>query len=158
MLRSFEVRHLGWLICPALTPPLHFLRPMPTRIYPALLRALFVGFLLLLTPRSAWAQAGPVTPHGYDFLTVTTVESSYKKEPYLLFTPAFQGQSVIPLPQSSLYASSPEDIAKLTESTALIDQKLSALTVDGWELVHVNSLVTAANRPMTRYLFRKAKS
>lgn len=130
---------------------------MSTRIHLALLRVLFVGFLLLLTAHSSWAQAGPVAPHGYDFLTVTTLESTYKKEPYLLFTPAFKGQSMIPLPQSSLYASSPEDIAKLAESTALIDQKLSALTVDGWELVHVNSLITAASRPLTRYLFRKAR-
>ena len=123
-----------------------------------LLRVLFSGFLLLLAPCLAWAQASPAAPHGYDFLTVTTLESSYKKEPHILFTPAFQGQSALSLPQSSLYATSPEDLAKLTETTALIDQKLSALTVDGWELVHVNSLVTAANRPMTRYLFRKAKS
>ncbi len=130
---------------------------MSTRIHPALLRALFVGFLLLLTTRSSWAQAGPVAPHGYDFLTIMVMESPYTKEPYLLFTPIFQGQSVILLKSSNLYSNSPEDIANLAENTALIDQKLSTLTVDGWELVHVNSF-TSASRLHTRYLFRKAKN
>jgi hypothetical protein len=127
---------------------------MSTRISPALLRALFVGFLLLLATRASWAQAGPVAPHVYDFLTVTTVEGTTKNTAKLFITPAFQGKMEIQLEDgNSSSLSTKNNFAIMQRNLLVINQELSDLTVAGWELTHVTGTPY-----QTRYLFRKAKS
>lgn len=131
---------------------------MSTLIRLALLRALFVGLLLMLTMRTSWAQAGPAAPHGYDFMTVTVQESPFKKEPHIQFAPAFQEQTIIPLPNADVYATSAEALAKTGECLSIANQQLSAITTAGWELFQMNVINSLGGRITTRYLFRKAKN
>ncbi|AMR28019.1 hypothetical protein A0257_13585 [Hymenobacter psoromatis] len=121
-----------------------------------MLRAFFVGFLLLLTTRSSWAQVGPVAPHGDDFLTVTTIDGYTKNISKILITPAFQEKTEIQLEDLGNSSFSIEkNLATIQRNTLKINQQLSDLTVAGWELVEAHTVTIFA--PTTRYLFRKAR-
>ena len=108
--------------------------------------------LLLATP-AVFAQVVP--PHGYDFLTLTSMESSAKSAAKILLTPAFQGKSEIQLEDFGGF-SIEKNLAKLQHNTELVNQQLSNLTAAGWELVQAYP-VTSTNLLTTRYLFRKAR-
>ncbi|QKG58244.1 hypothetical protein GKZ68_17405 [Hymenobacter sp. BRD128] len=133
--------------------------------FPALVGLFFSAGLLLSSP-AACAQTAvqPGTPaaHGYDFLTVTTIESGNERESKLLLSPAFEEQAEIPLANASLYSLSKDDFQKLSRNTATINQLLSRITVAGWELFQVYPLAppngASSTPPIIRYLFRKAKS
>lgn len=122
------------------------------------LRRLVLSAFLLLSTSAAFAQAMPPAPHGYDFLTVTTIESISNKFAKILIMPSFQGKSAIDLEEYSGLGIE-KYLDKIQRNTQLINQQLSDLTVAGWELVetHVAPL-SAPALSATRYLFRKAKS
>ena len=127
--------------------------------FPAL-TGLFFGASLLLCGPVAHAQlpvsvAAPAV-HGYDFLTVTTTEGT-KAFSLILFSPAFQGKTEIPLEVASGMVVGVEKLKELIhKNTALINEQLSALTVAGWELVHIYTPMSPASGRC--YLFRKAKN
>ena len=131
-----------------------------------LLAGALLGAGLLLSGPVAHAQmvalTGAVAPHGYDFLTLTTIEGLSKKTAQLLFTPAFQAKTMVPLLPVSVLGSSEEEYTRLTQNALTVNQQLTDLTVAGWELVQVYAVAPASgtgyNPPITRYLFRKAKS
>lgn len=136
----------------------HSLPAMFSFIRPSLLRALLVGFVLLLSIFSSWGQNVPTAPHGYDFLTVTSIESLSKKYSKLLITPAYQGKSEMPL-EGYMGLGAEKFLDTSQRNTLITNQLLSDLTAAGWDLVEV--YVTPAMGPTnhtTRYLFRKAKS
>jgi hypothetical protein len=132
---------------------------------PALSGLLLSAGLLLSSPvtyAQADVPAGVVAAHGYDFLMVTTIEGLNKKLAQLIFTPAFQNQTLVPLLPGSILASSAEETERLSQNALIINNQLSNLTVAGWELVQVYSVSPTSgagyNPPVTRYLFRKAKN
>jgi len=113
----------------------------------------FAGFLLgtglLLSSPAARAQTAA---QGYDFLTVTTVESS---KSFILFTPAFQGKTEIALEGLATF-NGDKYKERVMQNTQLINDQFSALTVAGWELVQT---YVGTNYSAGRcYLFRKAKN
>jgi hypothetical protein len=124
--------------------------------------AAFIGFLfgagLLLSGPVAHAQmaspTGAPAAHGYDFLTVIVSEGT-KVYSFILFSPAFQGKTEIPLGATNTM-SEVKDKEHILQNAQLINEQLSALTVAGWELVHV--YITSAPTNGRCYLFRKAKS
>ncbi|GAA4502506.1 hypothetical protein GCM10023172_25970 [Hymenobacter ginsengisoli] len=85
---------------------------------------------------------------------MTTLEGT-KAYSCILFAPAFEGKTEIPL---AVIATLNSDKYKelLLENMQRINGQLSALTVAGWELVQVYTPTTIANSRC--YLFRKAKS
>ena len=103
------------------------------------------------------ASTGVVAAHGYDFLTVTSMESGAKSLAKILIVPAFQGKSEIQLEDFGGF-STEKNIAKLQHNTDLIQQQLSELTVAGWELVQTYPFISSPSLVTTRYLFRKAKN
>ena len=121
----------------------------------AMLFNLLAGGLLLLSPASLRAQAAP---HGYDFLTITAIESNAKKFSKLLYSPAFGTKTEVQLEALSSFSNATNlDDARRNAET--INQSLSELTVAGWELleVHVVPLGTAQPVATTRYLLRKPR-
>ena len=124
---------------------------------PALAGFLFSAGLLLNSP-AAHAQllvpAAAPAAHGYDFLTVTTVEG-VKSFSAIMFAPDFQGKSEIPL-ESIQILGTEKFKERIRENTLRVNEQLSALTVAGWELVQVYAPNSPANARC--YLFRKAKS
>ncbi len=127
------------------------------------LRAFFLSALLVLGAQVALAQ-NIITgsgPQGYDFMTVTTIESFRKAEAKMLLTPAFQGKTEIPLADGDITRLTANDITKITQNTLLVTQQLGALTAAGWELVQVYAVSPLSgagyNSPITRYLLRRAK-
>ncbi|RZL14240.1 MAG: hypothetical protein EOO62_06010 [Hymenobacter sp.] len=128
--------------------------------FPVLSGALLGAGLLLNSPvaRAQGATTSVQAAHGYDFLTVTTIESISKNYAKLLFSPAFEGKSEIPLEDYSGLGLE-KYFDKIQRNTLLINQQLSNLTVAGWELVEVHvAPFMPANPSTTRYLFRKAKN
>lgn len=101
------------------------------------------------------------TSHGYDFLTVTTVESYRQSEAKMLISPPFEGKTEVALADGDLERLTRNDIEKIGRNTLLINQQLSALTVAGWELVQVVPVAPSTSPgptpPITRYLFRKPR-
>ena len=144
-----------------------FSPPMYASFFPLahLIGSALTAGLLLHSPL-AHAQmtipAAGAAARGYDFLTVTTIESGLEREAKVLLSPAFEEQSEIPLANASLYSLSKDDFQKLSRNTVTINQLLSRVTVAGWELFQVYSLApphgATATPPVTRYLFRKAKN
>lgn len=127
---------------------------------PALASFLFSAGSLLSSPVAHAQVAVPTTVpavHGYDFLTVTSMESGAKSLAKLLIVPAFQGKSEIQLEDFGGF-STEKNIAKLQHNTELIQHQLSDLTVAGWELVQTYPFINSPSVVTTRYLFRKAKS
>jgi hypothetical protein len=124
-----------------------------------LLSGALVGATLLLSSPVACAQT---VVHGYDFLTVTSIEGQNKNEAKLLLTPAFQGQTDTALIPGSLYSLSKKDIETIAQNTQIINQQISAITTAGWELFQVYQVTPGGSGgttiPITRYLFRKAKN
>jgi hypothetical protein len=122
----------------------------PTLLYRLVVRA----FLLLGTP-AAFAQVP--APHGYDFLTLTSMESSTKSVAKILITPAFQGKTEIQLEDFGGF-SAEKNLGKLQHNIELVNQQLTELTAAGWELVQAYPFTSVPGLFTTRYLFRKAKS
>lgn len=126
-------------------------------------RWLLAGSFLLGAATRAQAQLAlsATAPHGYDFLTVTTVESYRQSEAKMLLTPPFEGKSEVPLANGDLDRLTHNDVEKIGHNTLLINQQLSALTVAGWELVQVVPVAPGNSPgptpPITRYLFRKPR-
>jgi hypothetical protein len=122
------------------------------------LGGLLLGGALCLTAAPVGAQTAP---HGYDFTTITTIESFRKSEAKMLITPPFQGKAEVALVDGDVERLTKADIAKISENTLLINQQLSALTAAGWELVQAYAVAPSnspgATPPITRYLFRKPR-
>jgi hypothetical protein len=123
-----------------------------------ILSSVFLGAGLLLSSPLAHAQmtipAGAPATHGYDFLTMTTIEGT-KAFSAMLFSPAFQGKTEIPLiSRSVLSAEKYKELIR--QNTELVNEQLSALTVAGWELVQVYTPTSPADARC--FLFRKAKN
>lgn len=116
---------------------------------------------LLMSSLAAQAQvaapAGAAAARGYDFLTLTSMESGSKVLAKILIVPAFQGKSEIQMEDFGGF-SAEKNLAKLQHNTELIQQQLSELTVAGWELVQTYPFISSPNLVTTRYLFRKAKN
>lgn len=98
-------------------------------------------------------------PHGYDFLTVTTLEGNTKLTTKLLYSPAFQGTEVVQLEDLNASAfgrgSNPQIIQR---NTVLLNQKLGEVSGAGWELVSVTAVYDGLVPGVrTCYLFHKAK-
>lgn len=116
---------------------------------------LLLGGLVLLSPAALRAQGAP---HGYDFLTLTAMESNAKRFSKLLYSPAFGSKAEVQLEALSSFSNATNlDDARRNAET--INQSLSELTVAGWELVevHVVPLGIVEKVVTTRYLFRKAR-
>ncbi|RZL12628.1 MAG: hypothetical protein EOO62_10540 [Hymenobacter sp.] len=124
----------------------------------SILTGLLFGTALLLASPAAHAQlaspSGATAAHGYDFLTVTTSEGN-KALSFILFAPAFQGKTEIPL-ETVVVLGTEKFKERVNQNAQLINEQLSALTVAGWELVQVYTTTIPENG--SRYLFRKAKS
>jgi hypothetical protein len=125
------------------------------------LGGLLLGGSLLLSATPASAQTAPAAPHGYDFLTVLTVESSDNSGSKILITPAFQNKSEIPLADGPPQYITSKRAANIVQNTTTINLLLSDLTVAGWDLFQVYSLAPfsgqGSNPVGTRYLFRKPR-
>lgn len=102
-------------------------------------------------------SVGAIASHGYDFLTLTSMESQSKSLSKILITPAFQGKSEIQLEDFGGF-SAEKNLAKLQHNTELVNQQLADLTAAGWELVQAYPFTSVPGLVTTRYLFRKAKS
>lgn len=127
-----------------------------TQFFYRFFRELLVGAGLLLGTQAAFAQGAALPPHGYDFMTVTTIEAGSKASSKMLLTPAFQGKAEVPLEILSAFGAE-KYLEKVQANTQLVNQQLSELTAAGWELVTVYAGTVGA-LPSTRYLLRKAKS
>ena len=125
--------------------------------FPVLAGLLLSAGLQLSSPvarAQAAIPAGIPAVRGYDFLTVTTSEGP-KAYSFILFSPAFQGKTEIPL-EGINTLSGDKYRERINQNTQLINEQLSALTVAGWELVQVYPATTLANARCS--LFRKAKN
>jgi hypothetical protein len=122
----------------------------------SLFRCLLAAILVVLGTAAASAQAGPAAPHGYDFLTLTSLESTSKAASKIYLAPAFQGKSEVQLEDFNAFGFD-KNREKLQTNMQLVNQQLSELTVAGWELVQVYPL-PSQTVIITRYLLRKAKS
>jgi len=108
---------------------------------------------------AAFAQASPAPQRGYNFLTITVIQSPYKNDCRLLLTPAFQGKAEIKL-EEEYTLSADKYRANVQSNTLLLNQLLSDLSTAGWELAetHAAQQGPAPSATVTRYLFRKAKN
>ena len=128
----------------------------------SLFRFLICGLLLsaglVLSGPAARAQALPVPARGYDFLTLTVIQSPYKNDCRLLLTPAFQGKIELKLEEEN-DLSSDKYRAHAQNNAVLLNQLLSELSVAGWQLAdtHAAQQGPATSATVTRYLLRKAK-
>ena len=116
---------------------------------------LLFGFFMLLSPAALRAQAAP---HGYDFLTLTAIESSAKRFSKLLYSPDFSGKTEVQL-EALNSLSNAKNLDDARRNAEIINQSLSELTVGGWELVEVHAVPLGTADPVatTRYLFRRAR-
>jgi hypothetical protein len=125
-------------------------------------RFLFCGLLLgaglVLSSPAACAQALPMPPRSYDFLTITVIQSPYKNECRLLLTPAFQGKTELKL-EEEYDLSSDKYRAHAQSNTLLLNQLLSDLSAAGWQLADTHAVQQgpATSATVMRYLLRKAK-
>jgi hypothetical protein len=128
----------------------------------SLFRFLFWGLLLGtglgLSGPVARAQTLPVPPRGYDFLTLTVIQSPYKNDCRLLLTPAFQGKTELKLEEEYDLASD-RYRAHAQSNALLLNQLLSDLSAAGWQLAdtHAAQQGPPTSATVTRYLLRKAK-
>lgn len=120
-------------------------------------RLLFIALLFLLGPgpHPAAAQA---RPPAYAFMTLTLLESSYRTDSRLLFTPAFKGQSEVKL-EEIYNLSSDRYRTQLQRNTDLVNKALEELSDAGWELLSVQATMTGATptASITRYLLRRPR-
>ena len=127
--------------------------------FAAVLRGAALLTLLALAPQPGRAQtaaAASQTTLTYDFLTVTTSESSAKAAAKIIIAPPFQGKSDVQLEEfGGIYNAKNRE--KLQRNVGLINQQLTELTAAGWELFQVYPLNYPPDLPTTRYLFRKAR-
>jgi len=122
--------------------------------------ALGVGLSLALGSQPAAAQLlAPTHGQTYSFLTVTAIESPTKNMAKLLFTPAFNGHSEVPLEAVGAFSSAAV-LAQLRHNEEIITQSLGDLSAAGWELIQVMPVPFSFDKSVTtsRYLLRKAKS
>lgn len=122
---------------------------------PAQQRTAALSVLLAVGPLLAPAQSTPAK--GYDFLTVTAIESSTKSLARLIITPAFQGKTEVQL-EAPGGLSFDKNLAKIARNTELVNRQLTDLTAAGWELVQAYPFTYSPDFPTTRYLFRKARN
>jgi len=109
------------------------------------MKASSLAFAFLLVGRPALAQTT------YTFLTVIEQESRTANTAKVLFAPAFQGKTDVPLaPLASL--SDVKNQATHRENVEFLNQQLEAVTTAGWELVTVTGLSGAHE-----YVFRRRK-
>jgi hypothetical protein len=114
---------------------------------------------LMFNGPATFAQTSPASQRGYDFLTITVIQSPYKNDCRLLLTPAFQGKAEIKLEEE--YTLSADKYRANAQSNALLlNQLLSDLSTAGWELAetHAAQQGPAPSATITRYLLRKAKN
>ncbi|WP_345235939.1 hypothetical protein [Hymenobacter saemangeumensis] len=98
-------------------------------------------------------QAQAARPQAYDFLTMTSFESSSDAVAKIFFSPAFNGKTEVQLEDLGGMSVS-KNLAKLQRNSMVINQQLSDLSVAGWELVQVYPITNSA---AIRYLFRKPR-
>lgn len=116
---------------------------------------LLLGAGFVLSGPAAFAQASPASQRGYDFLTITVIQSPYKNDCRLLLTPAFQGKTEIKLEEEYTLAAD-KYRANTQSNTLMLNQLLSDLSGAGWELAETH-VTQQAGAAVTRYLLRKAK-
>ncbi|MGI4867580.1 MAG: hypothetical protein ACRYFZ_26910 [Janthinobacterium lividum] len=105
--------------------------------------------LLLAIP----ALAQTTAPTTYEFLTVVESQSQQGSFAKILFAPAFQGKTELPLQELPGTAAGGKYIATYRQNIETVNQQLETVTSAGWELVHTSSI----DRGHT-YLFRRRKS
>lgn len=123
-------------------------------------RALGLGLCLALGSQPAAAQLlAPTHNQTYTFLTVTALESSSKNMAKLLFTPAFNGHSELPLEPVGAFSSAAV-LEQLRHNEEVVTQSLGELSAAGWELIQVMPTPFSPDKNViaTRYLLRKAKN
>jgi hypothetical protein len=108
-----------------------------------------LAWALLGASLACRAQAVP--PVTYEFLTLLESESSNSGLAKILFAPAFQGKTEVPL------ESLPNPLAKnyivaYRQNVETVNRQLEAITAAGWELVHVST-----DERAHEYLFRRRK-
>jgi len=121
---------------------------------------LALGLGLALGGQPAAAQLlAPAHGQTYNFLTVTALESPTKNMAKLLFTPAFNGRSEIPLEAVGAFSSAAV-LEQLRHNEEVITQSLGDLSAAGWELIQVMPVPFSFDKSVTttRYLLRKAKN
>jgi hypothetical protein len=99
---------------------------------------------------SVLAQTAPA----YEFLTVAAAESGSSKLSQITFAPSFQGKTQVQLEEIS--ASFEKMILAHQHNLATVNLQLEAITVVGWELVHVFGTETSGLHER-EYLFRRRK-
>ena len=109
----------------------------------------FLAWVLLGAPLACRAQAAP--PATYEFLTLLESESQASGLAKILFAPAFQGITELPL-LSLPGAGFGTYVAVHRQNLETVNRQLEALTAAGWELVHVST-----NERAHEYLFRRRK-
>ena len=121
----------------------------------SLLLTLLAG-LLSFTGFAQTAAPAPATTLTYDFLTVTSSESSARTVSVVLIAPPFQGKSEIQLEAfGGIYNARNRE--RVQRNTVLINQQLTELTAAGWELFQVYPQNYPPDLLTTRYLFRKVR-
>lgn len=111
---------------------------------------LLLAWVLLGAPLACRAQAAP--PTTYEFLTLLESESQASGLAKILFAPAFQGKTEVPLERLPSTASSDKYMATHRQNVETVNRQLEAITAAGWELVHVS-----ADERAHEYLFRRRK-
>ncbi|MDO7884292.1 hypothetical protein [Hymenobacter cheonanensis] len=115
------------------------------------MKRLLLALPLLTVAFSSHSQTAQ--PTAYEFLTVVEHETQYYKRAKIVFAPAFQGKSELGL--ESLPSSNSEKFPiTLGKNLEVVNSQLEALTVAGWELVHVSSEAVSSSH---EYLFRRRK-
>lgn len=123
---------------------------------PIFFRTALLAALLLPSGQAAFAQSAAPNTVAYEFMTITTLESSAKSASKLFLTPAFQGKTEIQLDDFNAFASE-KNKEKFQVNAQTVNKQLSELSSAGWELVQVYPLPTQGIF-ITRYLLRKAKN
>jgi hypothetical protein len=111
---------------------------------------IFLAWVLLGAPLACRAQTGP--PATYKFLTLLESESQANDFSKILFAPAFQGKTEVPLERLPGTTSSSRYMAARRQNSEAVNRQLEAITAAGWELVHVS-----ADERAHEYLFRRRK-
>jgi hypothetical protein len=122
--------------------------------YFASMKHLLFAFALLGAPLASLAQAAPPVSTTYEFLTVAEIESPSSGLAKILFAPAFQGRSELPLENLPMALSIKYPII-YQRNLQMVNRQLEAVTADGWELMHVSSNTATTGH---EYLFRRPKS
>lgn len=129
-------------------PALHPL----TRLH---LARLFFLVCLFGSSRRAAAQTAPA----YEYLTVVQLEWNGKGNSKLLFIPAVDGKSELPLTDiaSGFQQGSDQYQQTMAQHTLVAMAQLTALSASGWELLGTTATSFGAFASSTQYLLRRPR-